>query len=363
VLTITQALLRWGTAGGRGAKAPRESSVCEARRAVGRFVELHGDLPITAVTRAHARAFRDAWAKTPKALPVKLQRLPLPELLRTDLRGLPQRNAQSVNKSLTLLSAVLSRAAKDGYFDQNESWSNPFRIGFEIAAKDREPYEPFTSEELRKLFASPVFAAGERPVGGRGEAAFWLPVIALYSGARRTEIAQLKARDVRQSAEGLWFFDFTASDDDQSVKNLASARVTPVHPELIGLSLLDYVQSRLALSSKAALWPGFQPSVDRSAASWTKWFGRYLGAHVTENPRKTFHSFRHTFKRACRDAGIPEEIHAALTGHAMTSVGQQYGRERRDDGTFDRGVPLSRLAIEIAKISYPGLRIDRCLSA
>jgi len=356
-ITITEALEPWAAGGGRKAKRPREFSILEARRAVERFVQLHGNLPISGITKAHAREFRDAWAKVPKALPAKLQRLRLPELLKADVGGLPQRNAQTVNKILNLLSAICSRAAKDGYFDENGTWSNPFRVTFEISPTDREPYEPFTAEELRKLFASPVFASGERPLGGRGEAAYWLPVIALYSGARRTEIAQLRARDIRQSADGIWFFDFTAPDPDQHVKTMSSARVTPVHPELIRLGLLNYVQRRGDVSATAALWAEFEPPVAPKAKAWTKWFARYLGAHVTDDPRKTFHSLRHGFKRACRDAGIPEEIHAALTGHAMMSVGQRYGRERRDDGTLDRGVPLGRLALEIAKVDY-ALRID-----
>lgn len=39
-----------------------------------------------------------------------------------------------------------------------------------------------------------------------------------------------------------------------------------------------------------------------------------------------FHSFRHTFKAACRRAGIHEETHDLLTGHRGTGVGRSYGR-------------------------------------
>ena len=34
-----------------------------------------------------------------------------------------------------------------------------------------------------------------------------------------------------------------------------------------------------------------------------------------EDGGKVFHSFRHTFKRMARDAGLSEEMHDALTGH------------------------------------------------
>lgn len=61
--------------------------------------------------------------------------------------------------------------------------------------------------------------------------------------------------------------------------------------------------------------------------------------------RKVFHSFRHTFKRLTRDAGIPEEMHDALTGHGddKGSVGRRYGR----------GVSLPVLAARTREIQAP----------
>ena len=84
-----------------------------------------------------------------------------------------------------------------------------------------------------------------------------------------------------------------------------------------------------------------------------------LWASVLDQRSKTFHSFRHTFKRACRKAGLAEEIHHALTGHSGGGVGRAYGRERRADGSLDRGISLSRLQDEINKVAYPGLDVAR----
>jgi hypothetical protein len=36
-------------------------------------------------------------------------------------------------------------------------------------------------------------------------------------------------------------------------------------------------------------------------------------------------------------------------------VGRRYGRERRADGSLDRGISLQRLQREINKIAYPDL--------
>ena len=358
--TVTGALRRWADGGGKGARKPRVGSAGEAKRAVGRFVELHGDLPLTGITKAHGRAFRDAMARLPKALPNRLRGLRLPDLLKQDLSAFPARSAQTTNKTLALLGGILARAQRDGLFDAMPSWSNPFHVSYEIAHTDRQPYEPFSPTELQKLFASPVFTQGLRPVGGRGEAAFWFPLVALYSGARRTEIAQLKIADIHQGQGGIWFFDFTNEGEDQSLKNSNSARSVPIHSELIGLGLLDFLSQRAGEHpGEAALWTGFAPPVHPQTKMWTKWFGRYLGAHVVESPAKTFHSFRHTFKRACREAGIAEEIHHALTGHSGGGTGRSYGRERRADGSLDRGISLSRLSEEIQRGQIPRLESRR----
>ncbi len=198
--SLSDALRRWQQGGGRAARRPSADSAGEAERAVQRFIELHGDLPLTEITKAHARLFRDALAKLPKALPHRLARLPLPKLLQLNLSRYPLRNAQTVNKYLNLLAAILTKAEKDGHFEHLQAWNNPFRVGFEIAHQDREHYQPFSVDELNGLFASPVYASGKRPLAGRGEAAFWFPLISLFTGARRTEIAQLRVRDTRLSS-------------------------------------------------------------------------------------------------------------------------------------------------------------------
>jgi integrase len=357
--TLSEATKRWASGGGPSARRPREISIAEAQRAVQRFIEMFGDLDMSTITKAQARQYRDAIAKVPKRLPHKLAKLPLPELLKRDLSAYEPRNAQTVNKNLNLISGIFTSAEKDGRFEHLPHWSNPFRVGFDISTMDRESYEPFTVDELNKLFASPVYAEGKRPTGGRGEAAFWFPLLALYTGARRTELAQLKVGDVRES-DGIWFIDFNDAGEGQNLKNLSSARSVPIHRQLIGLGFLDYIRERAGRVGEGyALWPGFEPPVMPKAKAWTKWFGRYLGLHVVDRQSKTFHSFRHTFKRTCREAGISEEIHHAFTGHVGGGVGRSYGRVRRSDGIMDRGVSLERLKAELDRLVYTNLKLPR----
>ena len=65
-------------------------------------------------------------------------------------------------------------------------------------------------------------------------------------------------------------------------------------------------------------------------------------------PRKVFHSFRHTFKSECRAAGIGKEFHDAITGHTSGDVGDDYGRQ----------YTVEVLAREIKKVKYRGIDVS-----
>jgi integrase len=216
--------------------------------------------------------------------------------------------------------------------DSLAGFANPFtKLSLTIDKRnDPNRREPFSESDLAALFGSAVYTRAERPLGGGGEAAYWLPLIALFSGARLNEIAQLRIKDLKQDPEtGLWFIDI-GTEGDRSIKTASSRRQVPLHPELIRLGLLRYRQHRLEKDRQetASLWPDIR-SADKAyrSTAWSKWFNRYLRNTVgIKDPSIVFHSFRHTFKRMARDAGLSEELHDALTGHAGGGgVGRSYG--------------------------------------
>jgi integrase len=148
---------------------------------------------------------------------------------------------------------------------------------------------------------------------------------------RLDEIAQLRLCDLRKDQDtGRWFFDVGRSGG-RSTKTTSSIRQVPLHRELERIGLVRYRQGliRKGVQPEGPLWPDVKASGGRPRSSaWSKWFGRYLRERCgVKDGSKVFHSFRHTFKRMTRDAGLPEEIHDALTGHAGNgSVGRTYGR-------------------------------------
>ena len=123
-------------------------------------------------------------------------------------------------------------------------------------------------------------------------------------------------------------------------KTRTGRRRIPIHPTIIKLGFMDYVRS---LPEDGPLFPGF------NRAAYTKRFGGMLDGIGLSDPALVFHSLRHGYKDACRAAGISEEVHDALTGHAGGGVGRSYGR----------GVPLQVLEAAVKKIEYRGLDMSR----
>jgi hypothetical protein len=181
------------------AKLPGANAANASEVAVRRFAELHGNLRVSSIKRAQVRSLRDAMIKLPKHLPHALQKLPLPRLLEQLPEGLEKRSARTVNKSLRLLSAITNAVANENDFAERPGgWRNPFHK-MTIAVEEGEDERlPFTLTDLKTIFASSVYTKAVRPKGGRGEAAFWFPLISLFTGTRLEEIAQLYVRDLQQ---------------------------------------------------------------------------------------------------------------------------------------------------------------------
>jgi integrase len=259
-------------------------------------------------------------------------------------------SAGTINKAIGALQTVFGWVEAQGYMDEHQNWSNPAaRMKLHNPAMDEDNRLPYNPEDLKTIFGSAVFRDRERPLGGAGEAAKWLPLIALFTGARLEEIGQALTSDVKHE-DGIDYLDINTLDRGagKRVKNRSSRRKLPLHPELVRCGLLAYIEERRQAGDER-LFPALRASVTgQMTGNWSKWWSRYTDGLGISDPRKVFHSFRHTFKDACRAARIEEELHDALTGHTSASVGRRYGN----------GVPLDLLAEAVAKVSCKGLDLS-----
>ena len=138
----------------------------------------------------------------------------------------------TVNKLLGAIQALTVWSRNNGLIPDDVPWADPFSdMRLQETPSEREPWQ---SEELSVLFTSTVFTKGARPAGGRGEAAFWLPLLGLFTGARLNELAPLRADDVTTDrATGVVMITIKENPDEgRRLKTVGSRRVVPVHPEL-----------------------------------------------------------------------------------------------------------------------------------
>ncbi|HZQ01362.1 MAG TPA: DUF6538 domain-containing protein [Reyranella sp.] len=301
-------------------KKPKKNSEAEYLRAKDLFKQLNTDKPIAEYTTADARTFKDAI------------------LVKTKPDGDPLSHATRV-KWFGSVKTLFKLADDDDLLTENPFEKIKLERPRRAKASKREDWE---QDELEKLFGSPVYAEGKRPRGGAGEAAYWLPVLALYHGYRAGELAQLDKADVVKRSK-VWCLAIRPSEDDQaedakSVKTDTSVRVVPIHSAVIALGFLDYVD---AVKGKKLFPKIKQDSIGRWAGNWGKWFGRYRTSIGLGARWKDFHSFRATWKTAARGAYIPEEIHDEITGHDTGSVGRGYGK-----------VPIPVLVDALEKIAF-----------
>jgi integrase len=287
----------------------RPRTLMDANTAVRRLKTVVGELPPAQIDKRKAVAFKDSLIQ----------------------EGLAYATA---SKNLGLIKSMFEIARSNELINEN-----PFKeVKLVKPLRMEKARVSFTSEEVERIFSSPVFKEGCRPKGGAGEAAVWLPLIAYMTGMRLEEIGQLTKDDIKRQ-DDIWFFNLDhAPNKGRVLKNESSRRQIPVHSHLIELGFLDLVSG-----SNGRLFPDLSSAGARQlTASWSQWFGRYLRQVIgIADPRKTFHSFRHTFKDLCREAGISKDLHDRLTGHTSQDVGDGYG-----SGKY----PLRPLALAIDQI-------------
>jgi integrase len=286
----------------------------------------------------------------------RVGRIPVDRIKRADVLTFKNKlsdegqSAANINTKLSRVRSLLQWAMDNQFASENVAKG----ISIKVANKADTERLPFDLAALRAIFESPVYASGERPVQGKGDTAYWLPLLALFTGARLEELGQLRTCDVLRrdylDQEGKerssWIIRITAAAG--RLKNASSERVVPLHTELQRLGFLRLVESAKA-SGHERVFPLLTPGpFGRRTHKWGQWFGSYLReVCLVQNRRMTFHSFRHAFIDYARQPGIPEGVQRKLAGHKGKGVHDDYGE----------GYLLHWLVEAMALYRVPGLKL------
>ncbi|MPW37289.1 site-specific integrase [Vibrio sp. B1Z05] len=180
---------------------------------------------------------------------------------------------------------------------------------------------PFSNEHLKLIFSQKHFANGISALptrkGRKLYYQYWLPVIALYSGMRPNEIAQLHRKDIK-CRNGIYYFDINELREDQSLKNSGANRIVPIHSKLIELGFLDFVAQ---FNNDHHLFPELK-YYDRDGyfKNAGEWFRRFIKEILPDSEKLSFYSFRHTFADCFKQHQVNPTIPGTLLGHKTNTI-------------------------------------------
>lgn len=309
----------------KSSKARSEDTINACLRAVNLFEEFTGDTPVSEVTRRQGDEFR-SWLEHPDR----------------------KTTSKTARDRLIWVKSLLEFAAHDLGLMRRSPWS-----GIEIAYQTTNKRRPWTDDELTKFFTQPLHTAYELPKDRKAgaDAAYWIPLLGLYTGARVGELAQLRTIDIEIDA-GVLMLSITNEGDGQRVKTTAGIRKVPLHMELIRLGFLDYVAERRK-NEDASLWPALPPRKGKPGGYFSHWFGIYRRP-LGFGKYPDFHCFRHTVRSQLANAGIAEGLIDTLVGHEIAGSTGAKVYTHRNSKTLLQAIQM---------LSYPALALPRAYKA
>lgn len=313
--TLRNVYDRWITSG----DSPRSAdSIAACQRALVLYETFAPDKPLKAITREQGDTLR-AW-----------------------LRG-KSATAKTARDRFNYLKSLLKYAADTLEWIPKHPWA-----GLAIDAPTANPRRPWSDAELSLAFTTPLHTAHALPLTWHSgaDAAYWIPLIGLYTGARLGELCQLRAIDVNEE-EGIAVLVLTSEGENQNIKSAAGHRSVPIHSELIRLGFLDYATAIKATGSQS-LWPALKFRKGKPSGFFSRWFSEFRKGLGLPDKYPDFHCFRHTVRPLMRRAGHSESTMDKITGHA---TGGSQGTVTYDHWT------LTEMQQAVEAIRYPALKV------
>jgi integrase len=269
------------------------------------------------------------WSRVVRQLEEYLGHSDARRLTGEDLVGWKGSMVEAGLRSKTIQDAKLAplRAILQWGVNNKHLASNPADgISLDVRSKQGEKKRSFTDEEAKIVLRAAL--AEKDPVR------HWIPWLGAYSGARVSELCQLRAEDIIK-IDAIWCMKF--DPDAGSLKTSSSERIIPLHPALLDRDFLKFVATVKSGPLFAALSPD---KFGKRGGNGTKMIGRFVRQLGLKDVRLSpSHSWRHRIKTLGRKHGLAQDILNAITGHASKSVADSYGE-----------FPIESLFREICKI-------------
>jgi integrase len=218
---------------------------------------------------------------------------------------------------LAALHAIYRRQVDDGYLP-----FNPVVTGSTKGKKRLGREQGATDEEAAAILRAALSFKPGKHAQETANAIRWAPFLAAATGARITEICQLRRQDLIKRSDGWWV---TITPDAGSVKN-GHLRTIPLHS---GLLAYDFERFISEAPPGTLFYRGSDPNkVNHHAAQIVgqrvaNWIRRNVG--IADPRLQPNHGWRHRFATLCREHGIHPEYREVIAGRSKKKQGEEYG--------------------------------------
>jgi integrase len=303
--------------------------------------------PAYRITRQDVLSFKRALAETPSNYVARFPDMKLPEAIAANKARktpYPVLSARTIgNKYLSRIHTLLNWAVANDILPDSPSAG----IKVDAVRESEPPRVNFSPGDLSKIFGRERFDTS-KPL----TEAQWAELLSLFTGARASELGQVRLDSIRHERGALCI------RIEEATKNRGSQRVVPVHPTLVRLGLEKHTQ-KLRKRGEDRLFPEWHRKAEAAKDQangkamlnhyyprfYPKQFNRVLEKLGVANGRKSWHSFRHSFKSALEAAGVERATQDQLCGHADGSAG----------GRYIHGASIEKLAAAITALEFDGL--------
>nr|WP_181179011.1 tyrosine-type recombinase/integrase [Methylibium rhizosphaerae] len=330
------ARLRDALAPWRAAKPNRHAkTVRDTELALEAFEAFTGNPPLSRLTLAHGDDFR-AW------------------LLKQSS------SEKTAANKFAAVNGLLNYAADQRGMIERNPWAK-----LRVNITKRTKGGPWALGEVATIFGTSLFTCYELPPQEKAaqDAAYWVPLLALFTGARVSELAQLRIRDLvlADSSAGpatLAVLSITDEPEDDEVgtfatatKTAGSVRTVPLHRELIRLGFLEYAAA-IKEAGAAQMFPSVQRREGKGAGDdLSTWFGKYRRGLGITRPRAGIHAARHTMRTALANAGATDAQAFAIGGWS--------GARGPGNSTYLHALSPEVLREVLDRVTYAGLTLPR----
>ncbi len=256
-----------------------------------------------------------------------------------DLKILSHR---TVNEYTTTICAVVGTCKYDGLLINHFTY---LRVEHELLPEEQR--QAYSIDDIKALLSSPVYTTDLRRACRETPHQFWIPLLALFTGARMNELCALNIDNIGDIG-GVPCIEIVRTKAKRA-KTKSSERIIPIHQVLVDAGFMKYVEAMKASGDpKRQLWPLLKYAVSTGyAGAFNQWYSAYNREGITMEEKKTFHSFRHTFITALSECNVEDSIIDRLDGHAAAGTGRRYGKGSKTVETlYEEG---------IKKLKYKGV--------